>query len=229
MSSENIHEGHRQRLLESYYSAGLSGLSQVEMLELVLTFAIPRKDVNGLAHQLLARFGSFHNVLDTPLPVLLQVEGMTRRAAALLRLIPQLWAQYDIDRNRSGVAYSRTEELSRLLLPRFRGVREESAWLLCLDAKYKFLDCRQICTGSVNSLSMSVRRVVETALAVNASVAVLAHNHVSGIALPSQEDIETTRRLEVALKLVDVTLADHLIVANEDYVSLYQSGYLSKP
>lgn len=229
MSSENIHKGHRKRLFESYCSAGLSGLSQIQMLELVLTFAIVRRDVNTLAHTLLDRFGGLHNVLETPLPVLQQVEGMTRRAAVLLHLIPELWAEYDLDRSRCGAAYDSLESLSRLLLPRFRGAREECAWLLCMDAKYKYLDCRQICTGSVNSVSLSVRRVVETAMAVNASIAVLAHNHVSGIALPSREDVQTTRRLAAALRLVDVTLADHLIVANEDYVSLYQSGYLSNP
>lgn len=227
MSSENIHEGHRGRLLDSYYSAGLEGLSQVEILELILTFAISRRDVNPVAHALLDRFRSFHAVLETPLPVLCQVEGMTRRAAALLHLIPELWAEYDLDRTSTDHPHDTTEALAELLVPRFRGVREESAWLLCLDAKYKYLDCRQICAGSVNSVSLSVRRVVETAMAVNASVAVLAHNHLSGIALPSREDVETTRRLHAALRLVDVTLADHLIVANEDYVSLHQSGYFA--
>ena len=226
MSSECIHEGHRQRLLESYYSAGLAGLSQVETLELVLTFAIPRRNVNDLAHALLKRFGSFHTVFETPVDVLQQVEGMTRRAAVLLQLIPQLWAAYDVDRNENGLVLSDVSAFSRALLPRFRGAREESAWLLCLDAKYKYLDCKQLCTGSVNSISLSVRRVIEAAMAVNACVAVLAHNHVSGIALPSREDIETTNTIAAALRLVGVELADHLVVANEDFVSFRESGYL---
>ena len=226
LASENIHAGHRQRLLESYCSAGLSGLSHVETLELLLTFAIPRRDVNELAHRLLDRFGSFHNVLETPIDALQQVEGMTRRAAVLLQLIPEVWGMYDVSRNELHMVCDSTEAWSRALLPRFRGAREECAWLLCLDAKYKYLDCKQLSVGSVNSLSMSVRRVVETAMAVNASVVVLAHNHTSGVALPSREDVETTRRLDAALKLVDVYLADHLIVANEDFVSLRESGYL---
>ena len=158
MDSGNIHAGHRQRLLESYCSAGLAGLSEVEVLELLLTYAIPRRDVNALAHRLLARFGNFHTVLETPLDVLQQVEGVTRRAAALLRLIPQLWGMYDVSRNDMNMICADTGDYSRVLLPRFRGAREECVWLLCLDAKYKYLDCKQLCAGAVNSVSAGAKR-----------------------------------------------------------------------
>lgn len=227
MDSENIHKEHRKRLLERYEKYGLDSFSTVEKLELILTFAIPRKNVNPLAHALLERFRSIHNVFEAPSALLREVPGLTPRAAMLLHLIPQLWTEYDLDKRKPSNPHNSTEALAELLVPKFRGKREESAWLLCLDAKYKVLDCRQLCVGSINSVSLSVRRVVEFAMNANASIAVLAHNHVSGVALPSREDIETTRRLAAALRLVDVTLADHLIVADDDYVSLYQSGYLS--
>ena len=97
-------------------------------------------------------------------------------------------------------------------------------FLLCLDAKCKVLCCKEIGEGSVNSASISVRKVVETALSANATTVVLAHNHPSGIAVPSNEDIQTTRRIAAALNAVEIYLADHIVVADGDYVSMVQSG-----
>jgi DNA repair protein RadC len=97
-------------------------------------------------------------------------------------------------------------------------------FLLCLDAKLKVLDCREIGEGSINYASVPVRRVVETALDLGASSVVLAHNHPSGVAVPSDEDILTTRRVAAALSAVEIALADHIVVADGDYVSMVQSG-----
>lgn len=96
-------------------------------------------------------------------------------------------------------------------------------FLLCLDAKCKVLCCREVGEGGTNSTGISIRRVVETALGVNASSVVLAHNHPSGVALPSPEDIQTTRRVAMALQAVEIVLVDHIIVADDDYVSIAQS------
>ena len=98
-------------------------------------------------------------------------------------------------------------------------------FLLCLDAKCKVLCCKEVGEGSVNSAGISVRRIVETALGVNATTVVLAHNHPSGLAVPSNEDIQTTRRVNMALQAVDIQLADHIVVADGDYVSMAQSGH----
>ena len=97
--------------------------------------------------------------------------------------------------------------------------------LLCLDARRKILACRVISEGSVNSAEVSTRKVVEAALTLNATSVVLAHNHPSGIAVPSMEDIVTTRRMAIALDAVGVMLEDHIVVADRDYVSLRESKY----
>ena len=98
-------------------------------------------------------------------------------------------------------------------------------FLLCLDAKCKMLCCKEVGEGSVNSASISVRRIVEIALAANATTVVLAHNHPSGLAIPSAEDVHTTERIAAALNAVEITLADHIVVADDDFVSMVQSGY----
>ena len=117
-----------------------------------------------------------------------------------------------------------TGKCGAYLLPYFYAKRHETVMLLCLDAKCKVLCCKEVTEGSVNSASISVRRVVETALGANASTVVLAHNHPSGLAIPSAEDVQTTRRIAKALSLVEITLADHIVVAEDDFVSLAQSG-----
>ena len=88
------------------------------------------------------------------------------------------------------------------------------------------LCCKEVGEGSVNSAGISIRRIVEVALGANASTVVLAHNHPSGLALPSGEDLQATRRISAALRAVDVTLADHIVVSDGDYVSMVQSGYV---
>ena len=87
------------------------------------------------------------------------------------------------------------------------------------------LDCKEVGEGSVNSASISIRKIVEIALSTNATTVILAHNHPSGVAVPSAEDIQTTRRVAAALSTVEVHLADHIVVAEGDYVSMVQSGY----
>ena len=98
-------------------------------------------------------------------------------------------------------------------------------FLLCLDAKCKVLACKEVGEGSVNSAAVPIRRIVEMALGANASTVVLAHNHPSGVALPSEEDRFTTHRLAMALRAVEIELTDHLVFADGDYVSLVHSGY----
>ena len=111
-------------------------------------------------------------------------------------------------------------------MPYFHGAQEEQVYLLCLDAKCKALDCILIQSGDVNAAGISVRKVVKAALAANATSVVLAHNHPSGVALPSEEDRRVTRIVKSALDAVDVLLVDHIIVADDDFVSLADDGVL---
>lgn len=221
----NIHAGHRQRLKRQFLEAGMDGLSDVNCLELLLFYAIARRDTNPLAHALLERFGSLSAVFNAPPEQLQQVPGISEHAAVLLHAIPALGRRYFIDQTRQEKILNSTERCGAYLIPYFFGAREEQVYLLSLDAKCKVLDCRLLSRGSVNAAEISVRRIVETALAVNATSVVLAHNHTSGIALPSREDEATTRRLETALDAVGIQLVDHIIVPDNDFVSMADSGF----
>ena len=223
---KNIHDGHRQRLKERFRKGGMDSLSDVNCLELLLFYALPRRDTNPIAHALLDRFGSLSGALDAPPEQMQQIPGISEHAATLLHAIPQLARRYLVDQSGTNHVLNTTRRCGEYLMPYFVGAREEQVYLLCLDAKCKALDCRQISKGSLNSANVPIRKIVEVALAVNATSVVLAHNHTSGIALPSREDEATTMRIHTALDAMDILLADHIIVADDDFVSMADSNFL---
>ena len=220
----SIHDGHRQRLKKRFLDEGLDSFTEVQALELLLFYCIPRKDTNPIAHALLNRFGSLSQVLEAPVEELTKVQGISENAAILLHLHRQMARYYLVNRTTKNTILTTLEDCAVYLLPFFYGRNLETVFLLCLDAKCKVLCCKEVGEGSVNSAGISVRKIVETALAANATTVVLAHNHPSGVALPSDEDLQTTRRIANALGAVEIHLADHIIVADDDYVSMAQSG-----
>ena len=225
----SVHEGHRQRMRRQLQTSGMDSLSDVQVLEVLLYYAIPRADTNPLAHRLLERFGSLSGVLEAPADELVQVEGMGQAAAQLISLVPQLERRHFIDRSGPANVLDTTTRCGQYLVPYFHGEQNEVVYLLCLDAKCKALCCVPVHRGSITAASISVRKIVQTALNQNAASVVIAHNHPSGYALPSQEDIDTTRTIQAALHGVGIVLADHIIVADDDFVSLADDGYLGGP
>lgn len=218
-----MHEGHRARVKKRFLEEGLDHFSDIQALELLLFYAIPRADTNPIAHRLLDHFGSLSQVLEASPEELKKISGVGESGALLLNLIPQMGRFYMTDRASTPGVLTTLEQCSQYLMPRFFGRKLETVFILCLDAKCKVLCCREVGEGGTNSTGISIRRVVETALGVNASSVVLAHNHPSGVALPSLEDIQTTRRVAMALQAVEIVLVDHIIVADDDYVSIAQS------
>lgn len=211
---------------QRFLSQGLDGFTDIQVLELLLFYAVARQDTNPIAHDLLQRFGSLSQVLEAEPEELKKVKGIGENAATLLHLIPQLGRYYQMDKNRKRRQLVTLEECGEYLLPFFYGRNRETVCILCLDSKCEVLCCREIEEGGINSARISVRKVVEAALNANASTVILAHNHPSGIAIPSDEDIQTTVRIASALRNVEIHLADHIVVGGGDYVSMAQSGIL---
>ncbi len=224
MTTKGIHKGHRERLRQRFLEKGLDDFTDIQALELLLFYAIPQKDTNPIAHALLDRFGSLSQVLEASPEELKKTPGISDHSASLICLVTQFARFCQVDAVQRVKSLTTLDACGEYLVPYFYGRSMETVFLLCLDAKCKVLCCKEVGTGSVNSASISIRKIVETALAANATTVVLAHNHPSGIALPSQEDIETTRRAAAALRAVEVHLADHVVVAEGDYVSMAQSG-----
>ncbi len=225
MPDTTMHENHRARLKSRFRDHGLDSFTDIQVLEMLLFYVIPRKDTNPIAHRLLERFQTFSQVLDAPLEELEKVEGIGKEAALFLKMIPASARYYMVDNAKREVILDTFYKCGKYLENFFIGSRVEKVYLLCLDAKCKALCCVEICEGSVNSAGISVRKVVEKALAAKATSVILAHNHPSGIALPSAEDLQTTKRIAEGLRAVEIPLLDHIIVADGDHVSMASSGH----
>lgn len=220
----SIHTGHRARVKEEFLARGLSGMADHKVLELLLFYAIPQGDVNPLAHALTERFGSLTGVFNATYEELRKVKGVGDNTATLIRLLPAVAARYLEKSSELGGELIGTWQFHELLMPMFLGARNEMVCLVCMDGKNKLLTCRMLGEGIVDSVNITARKVLEAALACNASRAVLAHNHVSGIAMYSAADVATTREVRKLLAQVNIELVDHFVIANDDMVSMRESG-----
>ena len=226
-SRTSPHSGHRARLRQRLSMDPLS-VADYELLELLLGYGLTRRDTKPLAKELLARFTSLRGVLDARPEALTQVPGVGEHTAVLLKLLPVLAGRYQADRASLGVILDSTQAAGQYLRPYFsQGARYEMTYLVCLDGKYKVLGCHKLGEGSVDATEVTPRKVVELVLAHNATAAILAHNHLSGLALPSNADLMTTQQLYAILQSVGVELLDHLIFTDDDMVSLRDSGLFS--
>lgn len=219
----NLHAGHRSRVKEEFLRRGLDSFPEHRVLELLLFYAIPQGDTNELAHRLIERFGSFAGVLDASVEDLCAVPGVGEHTALLLRMIPGLCGRYVASRSNLGEIVDCSARVREVLEPYFFGARNEMVYLVCLDGKRKVLGVRKITEGSINAAEVTSRRIAEEAMSLRAAAVILAHNHVSGIALPSNEDCATTRYLKQVLEPIGIELLDHVVFCDDDMVSMKDS------
>lgn len=219
------HDGHRERLRRQFLDHGMDVMRDYEVLELLLFYALPRRDTNPIARRLLQHFGTISAVLEAT-PAELKKVGIGENAAVLLQLITPLAQRYLLDKHENKVVLSDTHTSGQFLIPYFLGERDELAYLVCLDGKNRLLGCRLLQRGSNSSVGLSIRKAAEIAIGCNAASVILAHNHPGGDTLPSVEDYETTDQLRKALLPLDIRLVDHIIVAENRYLSMRESGYL---
>ena len=220
-----LHDGHRQRLIQRFLEEDLDNFEPHNVLELLLFYAIPRKDTNELAHVLIDTFGSLKGVFDAPYEELIKVAGIGPNTAALLKLVPSLTRTYYSSDARS-IILDTSEKSGEYFLPYYIGQTEEVVRLACLDAGGKVISNQILHRGSANAAEVNIRKIVNIALRNNAMGVILAHNHPGGLPLPSEEDVATTKSIREALMPMGILLMDHIIVAGQDYVSMARSGII---
>jgi len=220
----SIHTGHRQRVKTEFLARGLAGVPDHRALELLLFFAIPQGDVNPLAHTLIDHFGDLAGVFHATYEQLLEVKGVGENTAVLIQLIPALAGRYMERRTEVDGQLLTTWQFREVLMPLFFGARNEMAYLVCMDGKDKLITCRKLGEGIADQVTIVTRKVMEVALGCNATRVALAHNHVSGVAIPSAADMHTTHELRRILHQVGIELVDHFIIADGDMVSMAASG-----
>lgn len=225
---KSIHAGHRERIRNRLRNEGLASFSEHEVLELLLTYAIPRQDVNPMAHELIARFGRLSNVLEADESELLQVKGLGANAALLLTMMPQLMRYYQMNAMGERPVIVNLSDAEAYCAPLFLGAHEEHIYLICLDQKGHVLHLSLLQTGTIDEVPLYPRKVVETALRHNAHSVILTHNHPSGMAEASQADIDTTKAIAAALHMIDIKLVDHLIFAGNECFSMMRERKMGR-
>lgn len=214
---EHPHGGHRRRLRDRYTQSGADAFKDHELLELLLTYAIPRRDVNGTAHALLSQFGSLENVLKAEPAALQQVEGIGESAAIFLHLQHDLMQRILLRRfsDRSGrIRLTTPLKSAHYVHELLCDASTEAAILICLNAQREFICVGRIGDGTLAEAAVYPRAAAELVLLQHAHAAILAHNHPSGNPLPSSEDETTTVQVAAALNSLGVQLLDHLIVGH---------------
>ncbi len=205
---------------ERYLAQGLDGFAPHEVLELLLFYAIPQKNVNPLAHALIERFGSLHGVLDASPEQLRQVPGMGEYASAYLTLFKQVSKRMEVSRAGARATLSSRKEAERYCIRLLSGEKRERFYAVCLNGQMEVLHAALIAQGSLSDVPAYPRLVAEAALTHNAHAVVLCHNHPGGSLFPSQADLDATGELAALLAGLEVTLADHIIVAGEEAFSM---------
>jgi DNA repair protein RadC len=220
------YHGHRQRLRNRFLKGGAAALQDYELLELVLTYALPRADVKPLAKELLRHFGSFTQVLDGPPEALMEVAGLKESSAVLIRLV-KACAEH----------YLKEEVLTRQRIPSLTslvdycrtamgGLADEQFRVIFLNSQNEIIAEEVVQEGTVNQTVVYPRKVLELALKHKATGLILVHNHPSGSLTPSVADQELTRALVKASRALNLTVHDHLIVSRQGYFSLAEQNML---
>jgi DNA repair protein RadC len=218
--------GHRQRLKKRFLSHGLDGLHDYEALELLLSYAIPRRDVKPVAKELLRKFTTLKKVIDAPLEHLQEVSGVGLHSAVLLKLCRELLILYleapDLERQ----SVTSPNQIANLCRARLEGLSKEQFLVLFLDNRHRLIQSEVIHRGTVDMSVVYPREVLSQALKYQAAAILVAHNHPGGSLTPSADDIKITAELKNAAAVLGIRLLDHLIVAESKVVSLKELNEL---
>lgn len=220
MQSKSVHEEHRKRLRARFLAEGLDNFEPHNVLELLLFYAIPRRDTNVIAHHLINKFGSISAVFEADIDELASVDGIGEYSATLLKLIQQVTRYYAIDSCKPHTTYDTAEKVGDFLIAKFTGETVEKVYLLSLSSSYRLISCDLVSEGCVNASEIILRKIADTALSANASMAILAHNHPGGSVKPSGDDLSATCEVFKMLKRMNIPLLEHFVVAGDEYSTM---------
>ena len=226
--TEPHYHGHRNRLRERFLKSGFAGFAEHEVIELILTLAIPRSDVKQQAKALLRRFGSLGGILDAPLIELRSVKGIGEVAAISLKVIRESATLYLQEASEEAEVLNDPERLSDFWRMRIGHLKHEVFAVAYLDSAHRLLrdGVETLQEGTVDRAAVYPRRVVEAALKRQAAALVLAHNHPNGDIEPSEQDKMVTRAVVLAAETISLRVVDHLIVSASATFSFKEAGLL---
>lgn len=224
MKDEDFLSGHRARLRKRFEEVGLAGFAPHEVVELLLTYVIPRQDVKPLAKRLLQRFGTLRNVLDAPADALKSIDGVGDKVQIFLRFLGQIAQKYIQEKvfDESAIVLDSRWTLRNFWHLRLCNEPNEVFEIAYLDGQFRLLPdgVERLSIGDSTSVYVNPRSIIRAILNRNCSSVVLCHNHPNGEILPSEHDERQTLAWETCLQAIQVRLLDHLIVAKNHVFSL---------
>jgi DNA repair protein RadC len=220
--------GHRKRLRERFLKAGFAGFADHEIVELLLTLAIPRGDVKGPAKELLQRFENLRGILDAPLDDLRETRGIGEVVPIVLRIIREAATLYLQQKGEAGQPMSDPQVLSKFWRLRLGDLRDEVFEVAYLDTAARLLrdGIERLGAGTIDRATVYPRKVMEAALRRGAAALVFAHNHPNRDVTPSEQDKLITEALVLAATTLNIQVLDHLIVSSDKVFSFRREGLL---
>jgi DNA repair protein RadC len=216
--------GHRRRLQERFDRQGLAGWAAYEILELLLGYSIPRRDLKPLAKCLIERFKTLGGVLDAPREQLLEIEGVGPQTARFLKLQRAVLGCYLEEPEKERLTVTAPDRVADFCRAQLAGQPEEHFLVLFLDNRHRLISSEIVHHGTVDMSVVYPREIMARALHHRAAALLVAHNHPGGSRNPSADDIRITRELEKAAAVLGLRLLDHLIVADRQVISLRERG-----
>ena len=228
MEEKNIHAKHRERLLEQIHKSGLENMTEVQVLEFILTFFIPRKDTNVIAHHLINEFGCLKYVLDASPEELIKIDGIGERVSKLIPLLPQIFFYYkESEHNVKKIYLNNINQTVKFLNELFEAKPVEELFALFLNANNKLVKIEKLASGDVNEVDINCQNLVNLAHKYKPSYIILSHNHPNGFKEPSEQDIKTTAKIIQLMNLHSFLIVDHIIIGTNGYYSFNQNNIIS--
>jgi DNA repair protein RadC len=219
MAEKPHYLAHRSRLRKRFRKTDGNGLHEYELLELLLTYAIPRIDVKPIAKRLLERFGGLSGVLDASQQDIQGINGVGPVSATLIPLVKALCISYSVQKMRNKDILSSPESVLDFSRLKLTGLSNEALMAIYVNVKNQVIDYEMLNEGTVDNVVIYPRRIIEGALRYHASGLIIVHNHPSGNPEPSEEDRVLTRSLSEITKTLDIRLLDHIIVGRDGHFS----------
>ena len=218
---KDVHSGHRQRLRARINTSDIDDMEEYQILEYLLTYSIPRKDTNELAHNLINTFGSLSNVLDADINYLLNIEGVGEKTASFLTSLPKIFKKYRMINNNNIHTINNPADAIDYCKNILQFLSYEELYLVLIDANSYIMKCVKISSGTKFATNGNIRKITEYALQLNARAVLISHNHPNNNPTPSEEDNRFTESVTRSLQLNGVHILDHIIVTADGYYSYH--------
>ena len=217
---------HRQRLILRYINGGVDAMPDYELLEMVLFYALPRRDTKPLAKALLLHFGSLTALFRASIDELMTVPGVGERTAVLLSTYGPFMQRCSRESMALRKTLSSPQEAGEWMMANLPDGPDEMVMVVTMNAKNEILHYGIVTRGTPGSVQLPSRRIAQTVLLHHGTKVILGHNHPGGTSRLSKEDVAATRHLANLLKQMDIQLADHIVVARNEFISMNRLGYL---